>query len=220
MWWMVGQIVLDWQDSVDLPPPMKYELCTGIISRVDWQTNCLVPRLVHILRHWVFSEVDDLDCGHSAIVLERVLAYSFVGLVRAKTTLFLVFVSFGPPSKVRIWTIQDLVPVHHQRNLFLFFSSSPLNGLDCQAYSVPSHVHKHDLSSLMKPCSPVTSSAAHQPTSSLALFSTIKVLFMLLTFPLTRSDGFSIEFLVCRTIVLAPSKVQVVISIPNRERNL
>ena len=60
-------------------------------------------------------------------------------------------------------TIRDLAPVHRQRMLFrsfwivlclflfpfLLFTWRPLNGLDCQAHSVSSHVQKYDLSSSM-----------------------------------------------------------------------
>ena len=101
-----------------------------------------------------------------------------------------------------VTTIQDLVLVLRQRMLFrsswiclylfpipfpfLLFTWRPLYRLHFQAYSLSSHVQKHYLSSSMQPCSPVTSSVAHCPKSSSAQFSTIKVLLMLLPYPLTR----------------------------------
>ena len=76
---------------------------------------------------------------------------------------------------------------------FLLLTWRPLNGLDCQVFSWSSHVHKHDLSSPMYPCSPVTSSMAHCPNLSQACFSTMKYLFMLPPCPFTWSEGFSME---------------------------
>ena len=69
-------------------------------------------------------------------------------------------------------TIQGPVLVLHQGMLhrclylFLLFTWRPLNGLDCEVYSLSSHVQKHDLSPSIEPCSPIASSVAHRPYSS------------------------------------------------------
>ena len=68
----------------------------------------------------------------------------------------------------------------------------------------------------------VTSSVAHRPNSSSAHSSTMKVLFMLLTCPLTRSDGFSTEPFGeqnnSRNVVFTASKVSAVIFIPFKRK--
>ena len=151
---------------------------------------------------------------------------------------FLPFFPWTTKLGLLLAAIQDLAFVHHQRMLFrsfwivflpfpfpfpvLLFIWRPLNGLDRQTHSVSSRVQKHDFSSSTWPCSPVTSSLGHCPNSSSALSSTINVLFMPLTCPLTRSDGVSIElFGVTKNYtntVLSVSKVLAGIAILRRER--
>ena len=70
----------------------------------DWQTNRLIPRTGHNLL--VFSVVENPDCGwapssafpffllSSAFVLVKVLACTFVWLVRAKTPLMEAIIAF------------------------------------------------------------------------------------------------------------------------------
>ena len=111
----------------------------------------------------------------STFVLEKVLACTFVGLVRAKTTLMEAIIVFlTSPSCLSFLWIMKLVALEW-------------SGL------------------------PVTSSLAHCPNSSSTWSPTINVLFMLLTCPVTWSDGFSIELFGVENnstnAVLAVSKV-------------
>ena len=89
---------------MELPPSMQYQTLFKTTQHLesrnhqsnDWQTNRLIPRPGRILLHWVFLRLRiQIEEGSffafsflvlsSAFVLEKVLACTFVGLVRAKS---------------------------------------------------------------------------------------------------------------------------------------
>ena len=124
-------------------------------------------------------------------VLNRWLRFHLTG--RTRTTLliamivfvpaFLALASLGPPSQV---FFSDQISKSCRR---------PLYGLDYQTHLVSLHVQKHDFSSTYQ--RNLARQSLHLwsivQKSSSAESSTMKVLFMLLTCPLTRSEGFSIQ---------------------------
>ena len=108
------RVLDDWQGLMELPPSMQYEpLCRTtqhLKSRNrqsnDCQTNRLIPRRGRIFLRWVFLRLTIwieerfllclflFDPFPLPFVLGRILACTFVGLVRAKTTLLKTIIAF------------------------------------------------------------------------------------------------------------------------------